>query len=90
MGAISRAWAAADNPANAGGTIKRTWTSAEKMVLLSLIVALPPGERGAAFRAFREAYPERRELKGSRIVLSPARTRVARWLETLGAACDAG
>ena len=43
LGAISRAWAAADNPANAGGTIKRTWTSAEKMVLLSLIVALPPG-----------------------------------------------
>jgi erythronate-4-phosphate dehydrogenase len=57
---------------------------------LRRIVALPPDERARAFAEYRERYPVRRELKGSRIVLSPERTRVARLLERLGAGSPVG
>jgi erythronate-4-phosphate dehydrogenase len=53
---------------------------------LRRIVALPEGERAAAFRAYREAYPPRRELRGRLLTFSPNCDPAARAIEGLQAA----
>lgn len=52
---------------------------------LRRLCALPAGERGAAFRRYREAYPARRELTGARLRLDEPRPALRAALEALGA-----
>jgi erythronate-4-phosphate dehydrogenase len=49
------------------------------------IARLPSGERGPAFRRYREGYPARREPVDLRLELRPPRPRAAALLECLGA-----
>ena len=51
---------------------------------LRAIAARPAPERGAAFRAYRDGYPARREPRGARFRVEPRRTRIAAALERLG------
>jgi erythronate-4-phosphate dehydrogenase len=51
---------------------------------LRAIAAKPAGERAAAFRAYRDTYPVRREPRGVRMRLEPRRARLAAVLERLG------
>lgn len=52
---------------------------------LRRIVALPPAERAPAFIAFRQSYPERRELDLDRLALTPPRPDLAERLRALRA-----
>jgi erythronate-4-phosphate dehydrogenase len=51
---------------------------------LRAIVREPESGRGAAFRAYRDDYPARREPKGVTVTLAQPRARVAAVLEVLG------
>jgi erythronate-4-phosphate dehydrogenase len=51
---------------------------------LRAIVAGPASGRGAAFRAYRDDYPARREPKGVTVTLAQPRARVAAVLDVLG------
>jgi erythronate-4-phosphate dehydrogenase len=52
---------------------------------LRAIVTLPSDRRAAAFRAYRDGYPVRREPRGAQIVLEPSRARLHAVLAVLGA-----
>ncbi len=49
------------------------------------IVGLPEGEVGAAFRRYRQNYPERRELSSMTLTFNPAFDRLPEGLTALGA-----
>jgi len=52
---------------------------------LNRIVGLPTGEVGAAFRRYRQSYPERRELSSLSLIFSPPRESPPEGLTALGA-----
>jgi erythronate-4-phosphate dehydrogenase len=65
--------------------LRRFYRIEDDDAALRRIVRLKTGERGAAFRKYRESYPVRRELRGANLQLSPPRSRAKELLTVLGA-----
>jgi erythronate-4-phosphate dehydrogenase len=65
--------------------LRRFYRIEDDDAALRRMVSLPVKQRAAAFRRYRNDYPERRELSGLRVNLQPFRPRAQALLEVLGA-----